>query len=268
MIQANVARHQGAAKYLLDQHRTRANFDALPDALAPQSVEDAYAIQEAFRAMRADRLGPVAGHKVALTSRVMQEMLKFYSPFAGSIHANIVHASNVTLQFADFIHLGIECELAATLGRDLPPSGAPYSREQIADAVDTLAPAFELVDDRHADYKRIASLIFTLIADNAWNGGIVLGAPSRQWRDIDLASIRGVVEINGAQAGEGFGRDVLGHPFDALTWCLNTRLQQGHAVTRGMVVMTGSMIATKFVSAGDRLRFVVDGLGEVSVNLV
>ncbi len=261
-------RYQRAAQYLLAQHNARAAFDALPEEMAPRTVADGYGIQEAFRALREGKLGPVAGHKVALTSHVMQEMLKFYSPFAGSIHANIVHRSDATLRYVDYIHLGIECELAATLGQDLPASGAPYTREQIAQAVDTLAPAFELVDDRHADYKKIASLIFTLIADNAWNGGIVLGTATRQWRDLNLASIRGAVEINGVVAGEGHGRDVLGHPFDALTWCLNTRLQQGHSVREGMVVMTGSMIATKFVSAGDRLRFVVEGLGEVSVSLV
>ena len=260
-------RYRRAARYLLEQHHAGATFDALPEDIAPLSVDDAYAIQEEFRVLREDQLGPVAGHKVALTSRVMQEMLKFYSPFAGSIHANIVHPSGAKLVYANYIHLGIECELAAVLGRDLPASGAPYTREQIAQAVDTLAPAFELVDDRHADYKKIASLIFTLIADNAWNGGIVLGPASQGWKNLDLESIGGVVEINGAVSGEGHGRDVLGHPFDALTWCLNTRLQQGHEVRAGMIVMTGSMIATKFVKPGDSLRFSVEGLGEVSAHL-
>lgn len=260
-------RIERAARYLLAQHQARAVFDALPEDIAPRTVEEAYAIQESFRQLRAPQLGGVAGHKVALTSLVMQEMLKFYSPFAGSIHAGIVHQSGAWLRSEDYIHLGIECELAATLSQDLPVEGAPYSRDQIVDAVDTLAPAFELVDDRHADYKKIASLIFTLIADNAWNGGIVLGAPTRAWREMDLAAIRGEVRINGKVAGEGRGRDVLGHPFDALTWCLNTRLAQGQIVRKGMVVMTGSMIATKFVSARDHFRFVVDGLGEVEVNL-
>jgi len=264
---SQTARIDAAARYLLVQHDARATFDALPEDIAPRSAEDAYDIQERFRQLRAPMLGEVAGHKVALTSLVMQDMLKFYSPFAGSIHAGIVHQSGVSLKYGDYIHLGIECELAAVLGQDLPAVGAPYDRAQIAEAVDTLAPAFELVDDRFADYKKIASLIFTLIADNAWNGGIVLGKPSRDWRGLDLAAISGAVRINGEVAGEGHGRDVLGHPFDALTWCLNTRLSQGHAVRQGMVVMTGSMIATKFVKAGDHLRFAVDGLGDVEVQL-
>jgi 2-keto-4-pentenoate hydratase len=260
-------RHRQAAQRLLEQHRTRQPFDALPDALAPRDVGDAYAIQEAFRALRAERLGPTTGFKVALTSTVMQQMLRFYSPFAGPIHANLVHRSPAVLKFADYGRPGIECELAAYLGRDLPAEGAPYTREQIADAVETLMPAFELVDDRGADYQKISALILTLIADNAWNGGIVLGEPVTDWRGLDLAAIKGVLTMNGAVAGEGHGRDVLGHPFEALTWLTNTVAAQGKGMRKGMVVMTGTMIATKFVKPGDKLSFAVEGLGAVSVDI-
>ena len=260
-------RYRQTAELLLEQHRSRQAFDALPEALAPRGVEDAYAIQEAFRALRTERLGQVAGYKVALTSTVMQQMLRFYSPFAGPIHANLVHRSPATLRFSDYGRPGIECELAAYLGKDLPASGAPYTRDQIADAVETLMPAFELVDDRNADYQKISALILTLIADNAWNGGIVLGAPVKDWRKLDLAAIRGVLTMNGTVAGEGHGRDVLGHPFEALTWLTNTIAAQGRSMRKGMVVMTGTMIATKFVKPGDALSFAVDGLGTVSVDI-
>jgi len=260
-------RNRQAAQLLLEQHGARQPFDALPETLAPRDVADAYAIQEQFRALRAEKLGPVAGYKVALTSTVMQEMLRFFSPFAGPIHAGLIHRSPATLRFSDYGRAGIECELAAYLGKDLPADKAPYTRDQIADAVDAIMPAFELVDDRNADYNKISSLILTLIADNAWNGGIVLGKPVTDWRSLDLAAIRGVLTMNGAIAGEGHGRDVLGHPFEALTWLTNTVAAQGRSMKKGMVVMTGTMIATKFVKPGDTLSFAVDGLGAVSVQM-
>ncbi|MEO8629173.1 MAG: fumarylacetoacetate hydrolase family protein [Betaproteobacteria bacterium] len=256
-----------AAHYLLAAHREHAQFDALPDAFSPRDVEDAYAIQDAFSVLRIPMLGPIAGHKVALTSLVMQKMVGFSSPFAGPIHAGIIYRGSATLASSDYGRLGIECELAASLGADLPVANAPYTREQIAAAVDTLSPAFELVDDRNADYTKISSLILTLIADNAWNGGIVLGEPVRDWRALDLASIRGELCINGEVAGEGYGRDVLGHPFDALAWLANTLAERGTSLSKGMVVMTGSMIATKFVAVGDRVSLSVEGLGEVEVNV-
>ena len=158
-------------------------------------------------------------------------------------------------------------ELAAVLGKDLPSANAPYTRDQIADAVDTICPALELVDDRNADYGDISSLVLTLIADNAWNAGIVLGSPLSDWHALNLESIHGTVSINDKAEDEGHGRDVLGHPLEALRWLVNTIAEQGKNIDKGMVVMTGTMIATKFVKPGDALTFSVDGLGDVSITV-
>jgi len=260
-------RSKTAAKALLDQHANRLPFSPLPEGCAPRNNSEAYATQEALRHMRESELGATAGYKVALTSTVMQKMLQYFSPFAGPLHANIIHQDGTRLDHSQYGRLCIECELAAVLGKTLSARNAPYSREQIADAVDTIAPALELVDDRNADYSVISSLVLTLIADNAWNAGIVLGPALRDWRKLDLENLHGKVSINGKMAGEGYGRDVLGHPFEALRWLVNTVAAQGKDVHRDMVVMTGTMIATQFVQAGDDLSFTVEGLGTVGVSI-
>jgi 2-oxo-3-hexenedioate decarboxylase/2-keto-4-pentenoate hydratase len=138
----------------------------------------------------------------------------------------------------------------------------------VADAVAAVMPAFELVDDRQADYRQLATQVLTLIADNAWNAGIVAGSPLRDWQRIDLAAARGVMAINGAAVGEGHGRDVMGHPFEALAWLVNMLAQRGKSLTPGMIVMTGSVVATRFVDAGDAVTFTVEGLGEVRLSVV
>ncbi len=260
-------RIHAAAKLLLQQHARHQPFSKLPEDCAPRNANDAYAIQEVFRSIREPALGPTAGYKVALTSGVMQDLLKYFSPFAGPLHANMIYTSGVELDHAKYGRLCVECELAAVLGIDLPATNAPYTREQIADAVDTLCPALELVDDRNADYADISALVLTLIADNAWNSGIVLGSAVKDWQSLDLESILGTVSINDKSEDEGHGRDVLGHPFEALRWLVNTIAEQGKNINKGMVVMTGTMIATKFVKPGDKLTFSVDGLGEVSLTV-
>ena len=58
------------------------------------------------------------------------------------------------------------------------------------------------------------------------------------------------MRINGEVVGEGDGRDVLGHPLDALAWLASTLAAQGKSLTQGMVVMTGSVVATKFCESG------------------
>jgi 2-keto-4-pentenoate hydratase len=260
-------RIETAAQLLLEQHARGLRFCALPDSCEPRDDADAYAIQEALRRLRAPQLGATAGYKVALTSAVMQNMLRYFSPFAGPLHANLIHQSGVQLDHTQYGRLCIECELAAVLGTSLRSSNAPYSREQIADAVDTIAPALELVDDRNADYGTISQLVLTLIADNAWNAGIVLGPALKDWRHLDLAALHGTVIVNGKTTGDGRGRDVLGHPMEALRWLVNTISSQGKDIERGMVVMTGTMISTQFVKPGDNLSFSVDEIGTVQISV-
>jgi 2-keto-4-pentenoate hydratase len=44
-------------------------------------------------------------------------------------------------------------------------------------------------------------------------------------------------------------------------------MDRGRMLDRGMIVMTGSSITTKFPVPGDRVRFAIDGLGEISLEL-
>jgi len=95
----------------------------------------------------------------------------------------------------------------------------------------------------------------------------VLGSAVSDWHALNLESIHGTVSINDKAEDEGHGRDVLGHPLEALRWLVNTIAEQGKNIDKGMVVMTGTMIATKFVKPGDALTFSVDGLGDVSITV-
>jgi 2-keto-4-pentenoate hydratase len=261
-------RIQQAAQFLWEEHRAHKPFEPMPAILAPRTVDEAYAMQEELHSLMTEVHGPVAGYKIALTTPVMQQMVGFHAPIAGAILARTIHSSPITLRRTDYVRLGVECEIAVQLGRDLPAAQAPYRRDQVADAVAAVMPAFELIDDRQADYTQLAAHVLTLIADNAWNAGIVLGSPQRDWHDVDLTAARGVMLINGTVVGEGHGRDVMGHPFEALLWLVNMLAQRGKSLTQGMIVMTGSIVATKFVNPGDTVGLSVDGLGEAQLSVI
>jgi 2-keto-4-pentenoate hydratase len=261
-------RMQQAARFLCEEHRARRAFEALPTTLTPRTVDEAYDIQERFHTYMGEIHGPIAGYKVALTTPVMRQMVGFHAPIAGAILARTIHPSEVSLRHADYGRLGLECELAVQLGMDLPATKAPYRLNQVADAVAAVIPAFELVDDRQADYTQLAAAVLSLIADNAWNAGIVLGSPCREWHTVDLGAARGTMVINGKIVGAGHGRDVMGHPFEALLWLVNMLTQRGKSLTQGMIIMTGSLVATRFVSPGDAVRLSVEGVGEVQLSVV
>ncbi len=258
-------RIERAAQWLYDAHARRERFAPLPAELAPQSSADAYAVQAAFVALRAEQLGPVAGYKIALTTPAMRAMTGMSDCIAGDMLERTVLRGPVRLRAADYVHLLVEFEIAFELAEDLPAVDAPFTRERVAQAVGAAMPALELADDRDADYGRLAQYPLMLIADNAWNEGAVLGAPVRDWRRIDLAALRGAAFVNGREAGEGRGADVMGHPLEALAWIANNLAWRGLGLWRSDVVITGSLVPSRYPRAGDVVRFDAGELGSVEL---
>ena len=254
-------RIQQAAQFLFDGHRARAKYEPIPDEFAPRDEKEAYEIQSAFHKLIIPERGAVVGYKIALTSAVMQKMVGFDHPCSGAVFTSGVHHTPFTINRSDYVRLGAECEIAVQLNADLPASGAPYTRDSVAKVVDAVMPAFELIEDRGADYSDLFFL--GVMADNAWNAGLVLGQPIIEWQDIDLESAAGEMVINGEPVGGGKGGDALGHPLEALAWLANSLAERGQSLKRDMIVMTGSIVSTKFLDQGDEVSFDIDTLGEV-----
>ena len=256
-----------AAKHLFDAHQRRERFEPLPAVVAPRTPDEAYAIQDAFVALRAQKLGAIAGYKVALTSAEMRRFVGVDTPQAGMLFGSLIRSSPARIRAADYVRLLVEFEVAVEIGDDLPAADKPFSRERVSKAVGAVMPGMEIADDRGADYKQLAKHPLDLIADNSWNEGAVLGAPVKDWRAVDLAAVRGVATINGIKVGEGRGADCMGHPLDALAWLADHLASIGRGLLRGDVVITGSIITSKFVKPGDRLRFELEHLGSVELTV-
>lgn len=237
-------------------------FDRLPPALTPSDEGEAYAIQGLVHAHLTGRgLGEVTGHKIGCTTPVMQAFLKIPNPCAGGVFARTVHRSPARLRHADFVRVGVECEIVARLGSDLPPRPTPYTRADVASAVRAVMAGMEIVDARYVDYSRLDTP--TLIADDFFDAGCVLGEERDDVAAIDLAASTGVTWINGNEVGRGRGADVMGHPFEALAWLANLRSRQGLGLRAGEFVFLGSVVETKWVSAGDIVTMEIERLGRI-----
>jgi len=248
-----------AARFLDEAHRTRAPYQNLPEGMAPRNFDEAYAAQEALCAPWLPRLGAIAGRKIAVTTKVMQELMGIDHPCGGMIFSSRVHRSPTAIAKADFVNVRIECELAVRLGSDLAKGPAPHTRETARAAVSEIMAAFELIEDRKADYKSCRAL--SLIADNAWNGGIVLGASMAPPAGFDLNGITGRLSRNGKEELSGKTDDPMG----ALAWVANLAAERGRPLKAGMVVITGSVVPTIDIGIGERLDFALEGVGEVSM---
>lgn len=252
-----------AAAALLRDHDDARPFRSIRDDFPFEDIATSYAIQDQLVRRLKDRGGHRAvGYKIGLTSLRMQEMCGIPHPIAGVVLDSRVHRAGAAIPLSGFGHLGIEFEIAVRIGETLGPDSAVATIADLARAVDAVAPAVELIDDRHADYKALDML--TLVADNSWNAGIVIGAFETSWPD--LGAMEGVVEQNGQLLDRGHGRDVMGHPFEPLLWLCRHLWQRGESLKAGDVVMTGSLVPTRFPVAGDRFRFALSGLGAVDVS--
>ena len=248
-------------------YTARTRYRPLDAALRSAPLDDAYRIQDALHRVMAEAgRGEIAGWKIALTSRAMQQMTGVDQPAAGAIFSKVIHASPARVDVRAYHHLGIEFEVAVHVGEDLPSAGGPWTRQSVAGKVAACIPAFELVEDGDADYKTLDA--FTLIAQNTWNGGVVLGPAVTDWRRVDLERAVTTCWVNDQPAGQGKTGDAMGHPLEAVAWLANLLNRRGRTLQRGMIVMTGSSITTKFPAPGDRVKFAIEGLGEVALEAV
>ena len=206
-----------AARRLSAGRLEGAVLGALPESCRPTNEVQAYAIQDRLhQRLTAAGLGEVAGHKIGCTTKVMQAFLGIGNPCAGAVFAPTARDRDGRFRHANFRRVGVECEIAVRLGRDLTPAEAPFTADSVADAVAAVMAAIEVVDDRYDDYGALGAP--TLIADDFFGAGCVLGTAETDWRDLDLAAVAGCMAVNGEKIGRGHSADALGHPLNALAW--------------------------------------------------
>ena len=256
-----------AAALICDARLAHTPLEPLPEAWRPMGLHDAYRVQAALNRLLMTRgAGPLAGHKIGCTTPVMQAYLGIPGPCAGEVFAGTVHRGTGTVLTADHVRLGVECEIAVELAADIGDGvrGARgFTRDAVAASVGAVMASIEVVDDRYHDWPTIGTP--TLVADDFFNAGVVLGEAVRDWRRLDLATLGGRMLVNGTNVGSGRGADILGHPLEALAWLAGSMADRGRSLRAGEFVTLGSVVATQWVTRGDRVMIEIDGLGQAAV---
>jgi 2-keto-4-pentenoate hydratase len=250
-----------AANRIAVARRIRTRLVPLASDIAPEDEAEGYAVQRVVHDLLLPLQGALVGYKIGCTSKVMQEYLGIPHPCAGGVFARGVHETGARLDSGDYLRVGVECEIAMRLARDLAPSEEPFTAEWVMEAVDSCHPAIEIVDDRYAEWETLGAP--TLIADDFFAAGCVLGAPVARSHLPDLREVRGRALVSGIEAGHGTGADVLGHPGQALAWLANHLATEGRGLFAGQIVLTGSLVKTLWLKADDHVAMELQGLGRV-----
>ena len=250
------------AERLHKAHQTGTSIPPLSADRPDLTVADAYAIQSEFVRLLQGGTGRVAGYKLGLTSKPMQDLLGVDQPDFGPVLATMVVPAGQPVDRSRFIQPKIEAELALHLGRDL--AGPGVTRDQAARAVSGVSVAVEIIDSRIEDWK---IRLTDTVADLASAGAVVVSPAAVPLADVDPRLVGVVVHRNGELMATGAGAAALGDPLEALAWLANTLAAYGERLEAGRFVMTGSLHAAFPFAAGDRITVATDRLGDLAVDV-
>jgi 2-keto-4-pentenoate hydratase len=241
----------------------RSPFKPLRISGNPLNHAQAYAIQaQIIERAQARGAGERVGYKVGLTSKAMQKFCGVDQPLVGQIFGTRVRARQpARLRTTDYGRLGLECEIAVRISKPIENANGGADVAGLIDHIDAVAAAFEIIDDRAADYRSLDA--FSIIAENSWNQGIVLAEPATPEKLADIDGLTCRLLIDNEQAATGNSRDVMGGPRHVLAWLAQFTAAERLPLNAGDWIMTGSVIATMFPKPGQTFRFEVESLGAV-----
>ena len=243
-----------AAEILLQARRERAPISELPVGLRPTNLAEAYRLQEIMIAT----LGATGGWKVGAPSPDAVPLCAPLPLWGG------YGRSNATIGDSFSRLRGVEAEIAFRLGRDLPVREAPYSREEVAEAIDGAYPVIEILESAFADPDSADRL--SVIGDLQSNGGFIHGDAFYGWRDVDLSReevtmiVDGVVRVE-STASNSAGTDLL----RLVTWLANEGQPRTGGLRANDWITTGSWTGKVLASPGSEAVARFSSFGEVVV---
>ena len=231
--------------------RTRVPVEQFSRRHPEMTVDDGYAIQKAWVAIKCAAGRKIVGHKIGLTSRAMQMAAQITEPDFGALLDDMVFEPG-DIPFKRFIAPMVEVELAFVLNREL--SGPNVTLEAVMAATDYVVPAIEIIDARIERQDRTTKQmrrVFDTISDNAANAGIVLGATRVKPNVLDLRWTGAIMSKNGVVEETGLAAGVLGHPAIGIAWLANKLSVHGESLIPGEILLAGSFTRPVLAVAGD-----------------
>lgn len=216
------------------------------------TMDDAYAIQNAWVKRKVANGRVVRGHKVGLTSRAMQLASNINEPDFGVLLDDMFYADGAALPTERFIVPRVEVELAFVLGTDLKGPGVTLM--DVLRATEYVVPALEIIDARFHQVDpetKVTRKVLDTISDNAANAAIVTGGRPVKVDEVDLRWVGAGLVRNGIIEETGLALGVLNHPGNGVVWLANKLGSLGVGLKAGQVILSGSFTRPVFAEKGD-----------------
>lgn len=227
------------------------------------SLADAYQIQ-LLNTVKAQQSGRrIVGHKIGLTSKVVQAQLKVDQPDFGCLFDDMIYADGEGIILEHILQPRVEAEIALVLKHDL--SHERHTVVDVLNAIDYVLPTIEIVGSRVRDWD--ISLVDT-VADNASCGAVVVGSRPIKAEQLDFRRCGMVLTRQGEVVSSGTGAMCLGNPLIAAVWLANTMVEMGTPLKAGELILTGALGAMVSVNEAGVYEAQIQGLGSVTASFV
>lgn len=244
---------------LADAEKNRTMIPRLTATYPDMTVEDSYAVQRMWRD-RAEAAGRrVAGRKIGLTSKVMQEATGITEPDYGTIFADQIYENGSVVDHSQYSNVRIEVELAFVLKEDL--RGPNTTIFDVLNATDYVVPALEVLSSR---IEMEGRTIVDTISDNAALGAMVYGGNPVKPNDVDLRWISALLYRNEQIEDTGVAAAVLNHPAMGVAWLANKLAAHDDYLKAGEIILAGSFTKPMWVYAGDTVHADYGQLGAIT----
>jgi 2-keto-4-pentenoate hydratase len=253
-----------AADLLWAAERDLAPIDPLTETFPGIDAVDAYEIQLINIRRKVAAGARVRGHKVGLSSPVMQQMMGVDEPDYGHLLDSMVLSGAAPIPAGSYCYPRIEVEIGYVLGSALP--GADCTEEDVLAATEYIVPSLELIDSRITNWQ---IKLPDTIADNASSAGVILGEARRTpaelaERGVDLANIDAVLYCGDEEVARGNTSAVLGNPTWCVAWLARTVASFGVKLEAGHLIIPGSCTRAIDAKPGTAFRAEFAGLGTVT----
>ncbi|MGO2112365.1 MAG: 2-keto-4-pentenoate hydratase [Pseudoclavibacter sp.] len=229
------------------------------DLIGRDDIPSAYAVQRINIAARAADGARVLGHKIGLTSLVVQHQLNVDQPDFGILLDDMEHRDGESVPISEFLQPRVEAEIAFVLRRDLRDGALELP--QVREAVDYAVAAIEIVDSRISGWDISFG---DTVADNASAGAYVLGTRRLTLDEFEPRETSMSMTVSGQEDSTGTGAACLGDPLLALQWLAKRTREFGEPLLAGQVILSGALGPMRPVTAGTRVAATISGLGTVS----
>jgi 2-oxo-hept-3-ene-1,7-dioate hydratase len=233
------------------------------------TIEDGYAIQRAWVALKIAEGRRLKGHKIGLTSKAMQYSSQIDEPDYGDLLDDMFFADGSDIPMSRFIVPRVEVELAFVLAK--PLHGPNCTIFDVLGATDYVVPAVEIIDARIHQIDpetKVPRKVFDTISDNAANAGLVMGGRPVRPLDVDLRWVAAVCYRNGVIEESGVAAAVLNHPANGIAWLANKLAPHGVTLEPGQVILGGSFTRPVPARPGDTFHVDYGSLGCISCHFV